>query len=88
MTVGSDYFIPDHGNEIDSNDILDGKTVSEALNFVVSTCYLTAAFFHNPHTFDLPQKLEDTEQKIRAASCELRRLADPESLQKLEEMIV
>ena len=79
----TDFYLPDKGREIISGDCLDGKTVTEALRFVVVLCFTAAAFFRNSQTLYFLDRESQIDENLGEIVDELNRIASADVLKEL-----
>jgi hypothetical protein len=85
---GKSFSLPFRGRTIRSNNLLNGKSVEEALSFASSICFLTPVFFQDQNALDLLGRESEINREIQSHLHALRRIADPESLRSIEEMVI
>jgi len=84
---GRYFHLPFEGRIIRYRNKLGGKTVLEALSFIVRVCYLICMFFHKPDVYGLLAEEEALKENIESKLLLLGRIAKPEILRELRLLI-
>jgi hypothetical protein len=79
---GKNFSLPHENRTIFSSTILDGKSVLEALSYVVSICFTIAVFLHYPPIYDLLAGETQVSKDLRSELETLNRLAGPGTIQE------
>jgi hypothetical protein len=80
---GKNFSLPHENRMIFSSAILDGKSVLEALSYVVSIYLTIAVFLHYPTIYDLLQGETQVSKDLRSELEILNRLAGPGTTQEV-----
>jgi len=83
---GRAFHLPYEGRVIKYKSRLGGKTVAEALAFIVRICFLSGLYFRTPELFGLLGEEEAVNREIQSKLEAIGRIAQPHVLQELKNL--